>query len=113
MNEPQSVQTDSKKDAQDNKLFAIVAYIPILFLIPLLAAKESPFARYHANQGALVTIIWAAGYLITSIVPGLLNILLGPIFGLLMLAIFIIGVLNVSKGEMKPLPIIGETKLIK
>ena len=32
---------------------AILAYFGILVLIPILAAKDSKFARFHANQGLL------------------------------------------------------------
>jgi hypothetical protein len=39
------------QDAQDNKIMAILAYLGLLFLVPFLAAKESPFARFHTNQG--------------------------------------------------------------
>ena len=47
-------------DAEQNKVFGILAYLGILCLIPLLAAKDSRFARYHANQG-LVLFLGAIG----------------------------------------------------
>ncbi|TSB45498.1 hypothetical protein [Alkalicoccobacillus porphyridii] len=100
-------------DAQQNKLLAIVAYIPILFLIPLFVAKDSAFARYHANQGILVTIIWAAGLVVASILPGFLSGLFSTVWMLALIACFIIGLLNVLRGETNPLPFIGETKIIK
>lgn len=40
------------QDAQENKGMAVLAYL--IFLIPLLAAKESKFARYHTNQGLVL-----------------------------------------------------------
>ena len=43
--------TPDPNDVQSNKVMAILAYFGILFLIPLLAAKESAYARYHTNQG--------------------------------------------------------------
>lgn len=45
-------QTASSSDAEKNKLMAIIGYIiPILFFIPLVSdAKNSPFAKFHANQ---------------------------------------------------------------
>lgn len=39
------------RDIQNNKVMAILAYFGILVLIPIFAAKESKFARFHANQG--------------------------------------------------------------
>ena len=43
-------------DFEKNKIFAILAYLGILVLIPILAAKDSPFAKYHANQGLVLLI---------------------------------------------------------
>ena len=50
-----------QSDAQQNKVMGILAYLSWLVIVPLLAAKESPFARYHTNQGlvlAIVEIAW-------------------------------------------------------
>ena len=46
MSDPEIVY--DSRDVEDNKVMAILAYIWILFLVPLLAAKNSRFARYHA-----------------------------------------------------------------
>lgn len=45
-------QSANSTDAEKNKVMAIVGYIlPILFFIPLVSdAKNSPFAKFHANQ---------------------------------------------------------------
>ena len=46
---PPKVQASSKDpeklDIEENKVFAVLAYIGILFLVPLLAAPRSRFAR--------------------------------------------------------------------
>ena len=42
----------SSKDIEKNKIMAVLAYI--IFLIPLLAAKDSPFAKFHTNQGSSI-----------------------------------------------------------
>ena len=39
--------TPDPADVDTNKIFAVLAYLGILVLVPLLAAKESRFARYH------------------------------------------------------------------
>lgn len=109
------------KDAQDNKAMAVLAYI--IFLIPLFAAKESPFARYHTNQG-LVLVIGAIIYgvlfsILSSIlfaVSWRLGLIFTTIFGLvgwIFTILAIIGIIHACKGEMKPLPIIGGIKILK
>jgi len=48
-----------KADAESNKALAIVGYIiPILFFIPLIneSSKNSPFAKFHANQQLVLLI---------------------------------------------------------
>lgn len=59
-------------DAQKNKSLSVLAYFGILFFVPLLAAPGSKFARFHANQGLV--------FLITTIVLGAANSLLGQLF---------------------------------
>ena len=45
-----------QEDINQNKVMAVLAYIGILVLVPLLAAPNSKYARYHANQGLLLFI---------------------------------------------------------
>ncbi|PNE28452.1 hypothetical protein BHU09_06965 [Tannerella sp. oral taxon 808] len=102
--------TPDQNDVQSNKVMAILAYFGILFLIPLFAAKESPFARYHANQGLVLFLFTFVCYILAWI-PKLgwisyIGYLIGFVF-------FIIGVINAAGGKMKPLPLIGKITLIK
>ncbi|MHB8961939.1 MAG: DUF4870 domain-containing protein [Saccharofermentanales bacterium] len=116
--------TDSydKTDIEQNKVMAILAYIGILFLVQLIAAPQSKFARFHANQG-LVLAICEAGF---SVAYSILNfIILGiswrlgflmTIIGLLWLvfiALAILGIMNASNGKAKELPVIGKYKILK
>jgi len=102
---------------------AILAYTGILFLVPLLAGKESPFARYHANQGLVLLLAGVA----VNIAAGILGLILGFILPFLAgvvaflaaaasiaLTVFgILGMVNCCKGRMKPLPLIGGIRIIK
>ena len=54
---PDTTANYDPRDIADNKLMAILCYLGILWLIPFLAAKESPFVKYHLNQGLLVLIL--------------------------------------------------------
>ncbi len=104
-------------DIQQNKGISYVAYVPLLFLIPLFAASNSPYAKFHANQGIIFTLF----SFLLGIVFGILGFvlgfipILGTIVGILLWAIeviaviglLVIGMLNVSQGKAKRLPIIG------
>jgi uncharacterized membrane protein len=98
-------------DAEKNKLMGILAYI--IFFIPLLAAKDSKFAMYHANQGLVLFLAALAVSILGSIIPLLGWFLILPL-GMLAVFIFaILGIINASKGLMKPLPLIGGISIIK
>lgn len=93
---------------------AVLAYFGILVLIPILAAKESKFARFHANQGLILLITGVAYSIFVQVVikivafisyalAGIVGIALGLAW-LLLLVLAIIGIINAVKGEFKQLP---------
>lgn len=108
------------EDIERNKVMAILAYLGWLVLIPIFAAKESKYARFHANQGLVLVIIqiaWAivqgiVGSVLRSLHLGFIASLLG-IVNLAFLALLIIGIVNVVNGRAKELPIIGGIKILK
>ena len=104
-------------DINQNKGVSIVAYIPILFLIPLFGAAGSPFAKFHSNQGIILTIFAVAvgvSEFIVNLILGwipiigtLINVLLGLVLGISLLGFMIYGMLSAAQGNAKKLPIIG------
>ncbi|MFK7696233.1 DUF4870 domain-containing protein [Paenibacillus sp. HJGM_3] len=100
---------DPNTDAQNNKVYAILAYI--IFFIPMIAAKDSKFAMYHANQGLTLFLLYLACQIVFRIIPFLGWVLI-PLAGLFCLALAIIGIINAANGEMKPLPLIGQYTLL-
>lgn len=100
-----------KEDVEKNKVMAILAYI--IFFIPLLAAKESKFAMYHANQGLVLFLAGIAVSIVGSIIPLIGWFIILPLGSILILVLAIMGIINASKGEMKPLPIIGKITILK
>lgn len=103
-------------DAQQNKTMGILAYIGPLVLVPIFAAKESKFARFHANQG-LVLLICEAALSILGIILGLitwvLKLLLVWPFEILVLVLCILGIVSAAKGECKEFPLINKIKILK
>lgn len=103
-----------KADAEKNKLMAIVGYIiPILFFVPLITeAKNSPFAKFHANQQLVLLIAAIAVNVVGSVIPFLGWFIILPLGSIALLVLAIMGVINAAKCEVKPLPVIGGFKIL-
>jgi uncharacterized membrane protein len=99
------------KDIEDNKVYAILAYIGILCLVPILAAKDSKFAQFHANQGLVLFICGIAGSIFARI--PIFGWIIYPVVSIGIIVLAIMGIVSASKGEMKELPIIGSIKILK
>ncbi len=102
-------QQDTAADIEKNKTMGILAYI--LFFIPIIAARDSKFAMYHANQGLALFIVAVASNVVAGFIP-FIGPLLAGLLSLAVLAFMVIGILSASRGEMKPLPIIGGLNLL-
>jgi hypothetical protein len=106
----------TQADIEQNKVFAVLAYLGILFLVPLLAAPNSRYARYHTNQGIVLFISFLIGYF-GSWVAAFLTFGLGfflPVAVLVTGFIFaVLGIVNAASGVCKPLPLIGHFELMK
>lgn len=105
----------NQSDAEANKAMAIIGYIfPILFFIPLITeAKNSPFAKFHANQQLVLLIFAIAVNIIGGVIPIIGWFLILPIGSIMILVFVIMGVINAAKGENKSLPLIGGFDIIK
>jgi len=114
------------EDIEKNRAFAILAYLGILFLVPLLAAPQSRFAKYHANQGMVLflasLVLLVGSWVLTfglALIP-FIGVFFAGIMGLVGMALFvgyvvlvILGIVNAAGGQCKPLPMIGHYELIK
>jgi uncharacterized membrane protein len=111
--EPKQPETN-KSDAEANKAMAIIGYIvPILFFIPLVTeAKNSPFAKFHANQ-QLNLLLAGVAVNVVGMIPVLGWFIVLPLGSIILIVFVIMGIINSAKGEMKKLPLIGGFELIK
>ena len=123
LNTPQCKDQISPRDISDNKTITIFAYFGLLLLIPLLACKNSRFARFHANQGLILFLFNIAATIVVSIVTFVFGFIpvLGTIVNVIMwlayyvfaIGLFVLGIYNVVKGRVNELPLIGGFRLIK
>lgn len=106
-------QTYEKTDIEKNRKLCALGYF--IFFIPLLI-KDSPFARFHANQALVLVVINAIGVgvelLLFMLLPAV-GVLLYSIWPLVILFLTIYGCVNTAKGYTKQLPIIGTIVFLK
>lgn len=106
---PDLTEQFDKEDIEKNKMMALLAYI--IFLIPLLAAKDSPFARFHTNQGLVLFIVGVISGFIW-IIP-ILGWIVGALLNVAVCVFAVIGIINTLNGKAKELPLIGKFRLLK
>ncbi len=103
----QNIEKDIvEEEAKETNAIAIFSYLGILLVIPLLAAKEDPFVKFHVKQGLTLLI---AGILVGAVawIP-IIGWLFGIIAAPVLLVFGIMGIVNVLTGKEKELPLIGQ-----
>ena len=128
--EPEPEATEDP-DVQRHKGIAILGYF--FFVIPLVLAPHSKFARFHANQGLLLFILWCVAVVGTVVLTlgwhmmenvldniPVLKFFVGcfanviPVFLIIgMIALTIMGIVHAANGDRKELPLLGHLSLIK
>lgn len=111
-----------KEDIEKNSAYAVLGYFGILVLIPIIFAPNSKYARFHANQAVILFVMNAVYLFVAAGIIALFAlaskaaaIIVGLIFALLSLAIFVMwakGLSNAASGRAKKLPLIGDYEII-
>ena len=86
--------------AKHNTGWAIVGTIPILgFILVLLAHKKDAYTQFYAKQGLVLGL--------TGLVLHILLFFIAPLVSIGTLVLWVISIVNASRGVMKPTPITG------
>lgn len=101
-------KNEGKKNniVEEGKIYAVMGYISICCIIPLLLKKDNKFALFHAKQG-LVIFIGEMGAFIVNIIPvlgQLVWVLAILVFGMLSLA----GIVQALMGNYWKMPVIAD-----
>ena len=107
MAENQTQVNTSEQLPSNAKLFSILAYISVLWLLGLLISPEktSPFVRSHVNNGIVLCITGA----ILACIP-----FLGWFCEIAVVVFMVMGIIAAAKNQYFTLPIIGDKiKIVK
>lgn len=100
------------EDAEGSRAVSVLAYLGILFFLPLVVRPNSKFGRFHANQGLVLFLFNTVGNMLLRHIP-----LVGGVFAWLyramMLLFMVIGMVNAYRGKTTELPIIGGIRIIR
>jgi uncharacterized membrane protein len=107
-----AIETADPADVEKNKVVSALAYLGILFFLPLVTDKDSKFGKFHANQGLILLIVSVASNIILPMIP-VIGWIAWPIVSIAVLVFFVMGIMNALNGKMTPLPLIGNFTLIK
>ncbi|MCL2019560.1 MAG: zinc ribbon domain-containing protein [Oscillospiraceae bacterium] len=105
-------------DIEDNKIFALFSYIGFLFIVPLIAAPQSGYAKFHANQGIIVFILSVATSVINTLFIFARHIVFVPftivfsLLGVALLGAIAYGIVNAVTGKAVEIPIIGKFRIL-
>ena len=97
---------NESQEVLDGKAYAILSYLWILCLVPLLLKKENKFALFHAKQG-LVLFIGELVLGFVGVIPflGWAILFFGTaLFGVLS----VVGLVQVLMGNYWKMPVVGD-----
>lgn len=99
------------KDVNMLALISVLSTILIPLIVPLviiLAKNDDKYAVYYSKQVVVLEVVAFIAMLISGVLMiVLIGFILLPIVGLAALILYIMCIINVLSGEMKPLPLIG------
>ena len=93
----------NEKQVMEGKIFAVLSYLSILCIIPLVLKKDNQFTLVHAKQG-LVLFVMEVGVFIISVIFEWIFRPFIFIFGVLSLW----GIVEALRGRELKLPVISE-----
>ncbi|MCQ2355195.1 MAG: DUF4870 domain-containing protein [Clostridia bacterium] len=118
MNTADMTELHSPDDISHNRIKSAFSYLSWLVLIPLFAAKESSFARFHAARGLNLALAETGAVILVGLLSRIKYI--GAFFsvagGIVFVCCFILsvlGLINVCKGQAKVLPLAEKIRIRK
>ena len=109
----------NKGEGKSNlKIFSILSYIGIFWIVGLISERDDPVVRFHINQGIIKTVVfsslWFVIFVVSKILAAISTILLSIVallwlvYFLIMFVYVILGIINAKNEVQRPLPIIGD-----
>lgn len=105
MEENNENQPDPRK-GQGISVFAVLSYMWILCLVPIIMKNEDEDVKFHARQGFMLFIVETV-FAFVGVIP-LLGNLIGALGILICWLLSLIGIIQVMMGNKWKMPVIGK-----
>lgn len=92
------------KCVREGKVFAILGYLSILCIIPLIFKKDNSFVLLHSKQGLVLFLGEVAVFILNIILP--IWIIKTSVFILFVISFF--GILAVLDGQKFKIPVVSK-----
>jgi uncharacterized membrane protein len=92
----------SKADVLDGKMYAVLAYLSIFCIVPLIIKKNNPFVLSHGRQGLVLFVAEVATLVVSIVFPWGFRPFLFILFGFSFW-----GMVAAIRGQFVELPVIA------
>ena len=92
----------SNQDVIDGKMYAVLTYLSIFCIVPLILKKSSPFVLSHGRQGLVLFIGEVATLVLSIVFPWIFRPFLFVLF-----ALSFWGMVAAIRGQVVALPLIA------
>src|SRR3984885_7468382 len=95
--------TFSKAEILDGKMYAVLAYLSVFCIVPLIFKKNNDFVLYHGRQGLVLFVAEVATLVLSIVFPWCFRPFLFIFFGLSFW-----GMVMAIRGQGVELPLIAD-----
>ena len=114
------------EDISENSGFALLSYLGLFLIVPLIGARDSRFARFHVNQGLCLFLAIALYSILLSVMLALVQWV--PVLSDAFRTIYVVlqwagiaaavllaalGIWNANHGLARDLPLVGSFRLFR
>lgn len=95
-----------KKPSGEEMVFAVLSYIPVVNLIPLLIKRDDDFVHFHAKQGLIIFLVWIVIWVISKL--PFIGWFFGSLLSLALFIVCIVAIVKVLMGETWEIPVVSK-----
>ncbi len=87
----------------EEKVFAVLCYMQLLVVIPLVLKKDDEFVHFHMKQGLVLLLAWIIGMAL-----GMIDVFVWPsiVIMLFLVGLSVVAIVQVIKGKKWEIPVV-------